>query len=291
MTDATDATHSLPRYPVELHCHSVASDGSYPPAQVVAMAAARGVRVLALTDHDTVAGVPEAAAAAARHGMALIPGVELSCSVDAGEVHLLGYFVRTGDAAFLAALDRFREGRDTRGQAMVAQLHAVGVPLTWERVRQIADGAVVTRPHIARALIEVGAATSIADAFDRYLTRGKPGYAERERLMPPDAVRLVRAAGGVPVLAHPFSVADLPATLAEMVAAGLMGLEAHYGSYTLEQREALAALAAQHGLLTTVGSDFHGDVHGGAVMGSTPFPAGVVDALMSAALRVRNGEG
>lgn len=286
MTDTTDA----PRYPVELHCHSVASDGSFPPAQVVAMAAARGVRVLALTDHDTVAGIPEAAAAAAQHGMALIPGVELSCSVDAGEVHLLGYFVHTGDAAFLAALDRFREGRDTRGQAMVAQLDAAGIPITWERVQGIADGAVVTRPHIARALIELGVAASVGDAFDRYLTRGKPGYVEREKLLPPDAVRLVRAAGGVPVLAHPRSVADLPAMLAEMVAAGLMGLEAHYGAYTPDEREALATLAAQHGLLTTVGSDFHGDMHGGAVMGSTPPPPGVVDALMSAALRVRAGE-
>ena len=291
MTDTTDAAHSLPRYPVELHCHSVASDGSYSPVQVVALAAARGVRILALTDHDTVAGIPEAAQAAAQHGIALIPGVELSCSVDAGEVHLLGYFVQANDAAFLAALDRFREGRGTRGQAMVAQLNTVGIPITWERVQQVADGAVVTRPHIARALIELGAVTSITDAFDRYLTRGKPGYAEREKLLPPDAVRLVRAAGGVPVLAHPYSVANLDATLTEMVAAGLMGLEAHYGAYTPEQREALAALAAQHGLLTTVGSDFHGDVHGGAVMGSTPPPPGVVDALMSAALRVRNGEG
>lgn len=251
------------------------------------MAAARGVRVLALTDHDTVAGIPEAATTTARHGIALIPGVELSCSVDAGEVHLLGYFVHAGDAAFRAQLDRFREGRDSRGQAMVGRLNAVGIPVTWERVQQIADGAVVTRPHIARALIALGAAESIADAFDRYLTRGRPGYVEREKLTPPDAVRLVRSAGGVPVLAHPRSVADLPATLIEMVAAGLMGLEAHYGAYTPEQREDLAALAGVHGLLTTVGSDFHGDVHGGAVLGSTPPPPGVVDALLSAALRVR----
>lgn len=279
-----------PRYPVELHCHSTASDGSYPPAEVVALAAARGIRVLALTDHDTVAGIAEAAAAAVAHGMALIPGVELSCSVETGEVHLLGYFVETGNSDFLAALDHFRNGRDRRGRFMIAKLNALGVPLRWERVRAIADGAVITRPHIARALIEIGAATSIEDAFARYLNRGQPAFVDRERLLPPDAVRLVRAAGGVPVLAHPLSVVGLDATLAEMVAAGLMGLEAYYGAYTPDQRAALAALAARYGLLTTAGSDFHGEVHGGAVPGSTPPPPGVVDALMSAALRVRSGE-
>jgi len=285
-----DFVQHPPRYPVELHCHSTASDGSYPPAQVVALAAARGICVLALTDHDTVAGIAAATTAAVAHGMALIPGVELSCSVDAGEVHLLGYFVETENSGFLATLDRFRTGRDTRGQAMVTKLNAIGIPLHWERVQAIADSAVVTRPHIARALIEIGAATSIEDAFARYLNRGQPAFVDRERLLPPDAVRLVRAAGGVPVLAHPLSVVGLDATLAEMVAAGLMGLEAHYGVYTPEQRVALASLAAQHGLLTTAGSDFHGEVHGGAVPGSTPPPPGVVDALMAAALRVRSGE-
>jgi len=276
-----------PRYAVELHSHSTASDGSYPPAEVVAMAAARGVCVLALTDHDTVAGIAEAAVAATQHGIALIPGIELSCSVDAGEVHLLGYFIEAGNANFLATLDKFRTGRDTRGQMMATKLNALGIPLQWERVQEIADGAVITRPHIARALIELHAATSIEDAFTRYLSRGSPAYADRERLRPPDAVRLVRSAGGVPVLAHPLSVADLDTTLTEMVAAGLMGLEAHYGAYTPAQRAELATLAARHNLLATVGSDFHGEVHGGAVLGSTPPPPAVVDRLMAAALRVR----
>ncbi len=281
--EVEDAAH-----PVELHCHSTASDGSYSPAQVVALAAARGIAVLALTDHDTVAGIPEAAAAAVSHGIALIPGVELSCSVDAGETHLLGYFVRAGDAAFRATLDRFRTGRDTRGRQMVQKLNAVGIPVRWERVQTIADGAVVTRPHIARALIEIGAVGSITEAFDRYLARGKPAFVDRDRLSPADAVRLVRAAGGVPVLAHPLSVHDLAATLAEMIPAGLIGLEAQYLAFAPEQRAALADLATQHGLLTTGGSDFHGDVHAGAVLGGAPAPDGVVDDLMAAALRIRH---
>lgn len=276
-----------PAFSVELHCHSTASDGSYPPAQVVAMAAARGLSVLALTDHDTVAGIPEAATAAAAYGIALIPGVELSCSVEEGETHLLGYFVRAADPDFLAALDRFRGGRDVRGAAMVEKLNALGVPMRWERVKEIADGAVVTRPHIARALIEVGAASSIEEAFDTYLVRGRPVFVDRIKLSPADAVRLVRAAGGVPVLAHPLSVADLDATLAEMVPAGLGGIEAYYGAFTPEQHQQLARLANTHGLLTTGGSDFHGEVHAGATLGEAPAPLDVVDTLMRAATRVR----
>src|SRR5690242_11271536 len=152
------------RFPIELHCHSTASDGTFPPAQVVAMAAARGVRVLALTDHDTTAGVVEATTAAATDGMTVIPGVELTCSVDRGEVHLLGYFVAIGDATLQAHLERFRGGRDARGQTIVAKLNALGIPVQWERVKAMAGDGAVGRPHVARALIEVGAATSVDDA-------------------------------------------------------------------------------------------------------------------------------
>jgi predicted metal-dependent phosphoesterase TrpH len=276
------------RFPIELHCHSTASDGTFPPAQVVAMAAERGVRVLALTDHDTTAGVTEAVASAAARGMTLIPGVELTCSVERGEVHLLGYFVAVGDAVFQDQLAQFRGGRDARGQAIVAKLNALGIPVQWERVKALAGDGAVGRPHVARALIEVGAATSVEDAFDRYLGRGRPAHVERQRLTPVEAVQLVRAAGGVPVLAHPLSVSNLEATLAEMIPAGLLGMEAYYSAYKPEERAALADIAAYHNLVTTVGSDFHGDVHGGAVIGGTIGPAGVLDRLIMAAATVQS---
>ena len=278
---------ALSPFSIELHCHSTASDGLYPPAQVVTLAAARGVRVLALTDHDTTAGVTAAMAAAVAHGMALIPGVELSCAASSGEIHLLGYFVAVGDAAFEERLARFRGGRDRRGEAMVEKLNAIGVPVRWERVKEIAGDAAITRPHVARAMIEIGAVTSIDDAFARYLGRGRPAYVPRMQLAPADAVRLVRAAGGVPVLAHPRSVTDLDATLAEMIPAGLLGIEAYYGAYTPEERAALARIAASHNLITTAGSDFHGDVHGGAVIGGTPGPPDVLERLVTAAANVR----
>jgi predicted metal-dependent phosphoesterase TrpH len=276
-----------PHSPVELHCHSTASDGTHSPAQVVALAAERGVRVLALTDHDTTAGVPDAAAAAAARGMTLIPGVELTCSVARGEVHLLGYFVAIGDAAFQGRLAGFREGRDARGQRIVANLNAIGVPVRWERVKELAGDGAVGRPHVGRAIIEVGAATSIDDAFDRYLGWGRPAHVARQLLTPTEAVRLVRAARGVPVLAHPLSTHNLDATLAEMTAVGLLGMEAYYGAYSAEEHASLAAIAARHGLITTVGNDFHGDVHGGALLGGTIGPSDVLDRLVQAAVTAR----
>ena len=278
----------LSPFPIELHCHSAASDGTYPPSRVVAMAAARGVRVLALTDHDTTAGIAEAVRAATGFGMGLISGVELTCSVTRGEVHLLGYFVAVGNAPFQEQLARFRGGRDARGQAIVKKLNDFGIPVRWERVKAIAGDGAVGRPHVGRALIEIGAAATIDDAFDRYLGRGRPAHVERQALLPADAVQLVRAAGGVPVLAHPLSVNDLEATLAEMIPAGLLGIEAFYGAYSPEQRASLAAIAASHNLITTVGNDFHGDVHGGAVMGGTIGPSDVLDRLVAAAAMAGN---
>ena len=136
-----------PHSPIELHCHSTASDGTHPPAQVVALAAERGVRVLALTDHDTTAGVSDATAAAAALGMTLIPGVELTCSVTRGEVHLLGYFVAVGDAALQERLAGFRDGRDVRGQRIVEKLNAIGVLVRWERVKELAGDGAVGRPQ------------------------------------------------------------------------------------------------------------------------------------------------
>ena len=275
-------------FPIELHSHSTVSDGTYAPARVVALAAAQGVRVLALTDHDTTAGIAAAAAAAIEFGMTLIPGVELTCSVDRGEIHLLGYFVAVGDEAFQTRLATFRGGRDARGQAIVEKLNTLDIPVCWERVKAIAGDGAVGRPHVGRALMEIGAAADIDDAFDRYLGRGRPAHVERQQLLPADAVQLVRAAGGVPVLAHPLSVTDLNATLAEMIPAGLLGIEAYYGAYAPEERESLAKIAARHDLITTVGNDFHGDVHGGAVMGGTIGPPEVLDRLVAAAGITRN---
>ncbi|HET8630247.1 MAG TPA: PHP domain-containing protein [Thermomicrobiales bacterium] len=266
--------------PVDLHTHSTASDGTLAPARLVALAAARGLRVLALTDHDTTAGLAEAAAAAAEHGLRFVPGVELSTHVAAGEVHVLGYFIAPASPALADALARFRAAREGRARTIVANLAAAGAPVAYERVVELAGGATIGRPHVARALVEAGHAASVQDAFDRYLVRGRPGYVERYRLLPPDAVRLIREAGGVPVLAHPHSAADLDALLPDLLAAGLGGLECYYGDYDAAQRAALLALAARHDLVATGGTDFHGPgLAHGLPLGGVAVPLGCVDAL------------
>jgi predicted metal-dependent phosphoesterase TrpH len=258
---------------VDLHAHTTASDGALTPPRLVALAVARGLRVLGVTDHDTVAGVEEAGGAAAGTGLRVIPGVELSAHVEAGEVHVLGYFVAPRSPVLLDALARLRAARGDRARQMVAQLARAGAPVTYEQVLAIAGDGAIGRPHVARALVQAGHAATIDDAFERYLVRGRPGYVERYRLSPAEAAQLVRSAGGAPVLAHPHTVADLPALLPELVAAGLAGLECYYGDYDEPTTRDLLAEAARYGLVPTGGTDFHGlGTSHGRDLGATPVP-------------------
>lgn len=265
---------------IDLHTHSTASDGMLAPARLVALAVERGLRVLALTDHDTVAGVAEASAAAEAAGIRFIPGVELSTHVEAGEVHMLGYFIDPTNRTLLDALARFREAREGRAEAIVARLCAAGAPIRLERVLEFAAGGSIGRPHVARALVEAGHATSIGDAFDRWLVRGRPGYVERFKLTPADAVRLIREVRGVPVLAHPHSADNLPGLLPELLDAGLAGLECYYGDYDDHRRAEYLALARRHNLVPTGGTDFHGfGVAHRRPLGGTYVPPECVAAL------------
>lgn len=271
---------AAPAGAIDLHTHSTASDGMVAPARLVALAVARGLRVLALTDHDTVAGIAEASAAAAAAGLRFVPGVELSTHVEAGEVHMLGYYIDPADATLLAALAHFREAREGRAEAMVARLRAAGAPIRLERVLELAGGGSIGRPHVARALVEAGHATSIGDAFERWLVRGRPGYVERFKLAPADAVRLIRRVGGVPVLAHPHSADDLAALLPDLLDAGLAGLECYYGDYDEARRAEYLALARRYNLVPTGGTDFHGTgIAHRRPLGGVYVPPASVDAL------------
>ncbi len=273
---------------VDLHTHSTASDGTCRPADLVALAARRGVRFLGLTDHDTTAGLVEAVAAGQASGVTVVPGIELGIDVAAGELHMLGYFIDPGDARLQGTLARLRAGRETRAARMVERLRAIGLPVTLADVERLAGGGTVTRAHVARALVEAGAATSVDDAFARYLDRGRPGYVPRPRLTAPEAIDLIRGAGGVAALAHPYTVADLDETLPALVAAGLVGLEAYYGAYAPEERAALAALAERYHLIPTGGSDYHGPgVREGRDLGAAPVPLETVERLREAAAAAR----
>lgn len=267
----------------DFHTHSTASDGALAPAELAQEAASRGLSVLALTDHDTVAGLGEAGTAASEQGLAFVRGVELSTHVERGEVHILGYGVDPESEQLRAELGRFREARRTRAARILERLHELGFELDAGRLDSISDEESIGRPHIARLLIDAGHVSSVQDAFDRYLGRGRPAYVPREALEPPDAVRLVIDAGGLPVMAHPFTDPDFGDHLPELIAAGLQGLEVYYGEYGERQRAILASIAEQHGLIATGGSDYHGpDFREGRDLGSVRIPQEVIRSLLAA---------
>ena len=271
--------------PVDLHTHTTVSDGMLAPAALVHEAARRGLRVLGITDHDTVGGLDEAEAEAERLGLRLVPGVELGS--DGGgtgrEIHVLGYFVARDDPAFLIALDELAARRRERVEKIIQRLAEVGVPVAAERVAAFSGAGVVGRPHVARAMVEAGHVPDLPAAFDRYLASGRPAYVPRHPFSPEDAVRLVLAAGGVPVLAHPLSTGDVETVVDRLVEVGLKGVEVYYGAYPPETQTALRAIADAKGLVASGGSDFHGWL--GKTerdLGGPPVPLDTADRLFAA---------
>lgn len=266
----------------DLHVHSTASDGTLSPAELVGLALARGLSVLAIADHDSVDGLPEALDAARNTSLVVVPAVELSAITEQGhDVHILGYFVDTDDADFAEHLVAQRGARMQRAQRMVEALSSAGYGVTIEDVLALADGAAVGRSHIARALVSVGHARDVRDAFDTLIGRGKPFYVPKDALTPAEVVRVILDAGGIPVLAHP-AISKVEELVPEMVASGLRGLEAYHGDHTPEQRDRVAALAAHYGLLVTGGSDFHGPKAPNPPLGSVDVPGSAIRALLAA---------
>jgi predicted metal-dependent phosphoesterase TrpH len=242
----------------DFHCHSTASDGRLTPTQLVDLAAANGVKIFALTDHDSTEGIAEARLAAARHpGFFLIPGVELSTDIEGDEVHVLGYLREIDNPKLQAALGRFREARFERGRKMTERLAALGLPVSWPRVQEIAGDGSVGRPHVAQAMVEAGYVTSIPDAFDRYIGRTGPAYVERAKLTPREAVETLRRFGAPPVLAHPSYINDLDGVLAELTTCGLAAMEVYYKDYDDETIARLIETARRFGILPLGGSDYH----------------------------------
>lgn len=246
----------------DIHTHSVASDGTDTPAALVAAAAQAGLDVVGLTDHDTTRGWAEAEAAAVVHGVALVRGAELSCRADGTSVHLLAYLYDAADPALLAEADRIRASRRDRARAMVDRI-AVDHPLTWDDVAaQAQEGATIGRPHIADALVAAGLVPDRGAAFASMLATSSPYYVPYYATDLLDAVRMVRAAGGVPVMAHPGAAARgrivTDATIRAAAEAGLAGLEVLHRDNPPAQRARLTTLAAELGLLVTGASDYHG---------------------------------
>jgi hypothetical protein len=241
--------------------HSTISDGQLTPAQLVDLAYRNGVRIMALTDHDIVDGLPAAFEAAARYpDLTLIPGIEMSTDVPGNEVHILGHFIDWENEAFRASLNRLQESRLGRARKMVEKLADLGKPVAWERVQSFAEGA-VGRPHIALALVEAGHCVTVNQAFDLYLSRTGPAYVERERLEPEEVVQLILGVGGLATLAHPrelWEAGGLNALLERLKAAGLTGIEVYYQDYVPTEVETFRQLAERFALLPLGGSDYHG---------------------------------
>ncbi|MFD9761089.1 PHP domain-containing protein [[Kitasatospora] papulosa] len=247
---------------IDLHTHSTASDGTDTPAELVANAAAAGLDVVALTDHDTVGGHAEAAAALPE-GLTLVTGAELSCQVDGVSLHMLAYLFDPAEPELARERELVRDDRVPRAQAMVRLLQELGVPITWEQVARIAGDGSVGRPHVATALVELGVVDTVSDAFtSAWLGNGGRAYAGKHELDPFDAVRLVKVAGGVTVFAHPLAVkrgAVVPeAVIAGLAEAGLDGIEVDHMDHDASTRARLRGLAADLGLLVTGSSDYHG---------------------------------
>jgi 3',5'-nucleoside bisphosphate phosphatase len=268
----------------DLHTHSRASDGRTEPGENAALARAAGLSALALTDHDTFAGWEACAEACARWGLRFVPGVELSAELDGLSVHVLGYWVDPTDEALAAECDRLRTERDRRAEAMVGKLRALGVDVTLERVRELAGGAPVGRPHIAGAMVEAGAVPDLEAAFDGWIEDSGPAYEPKRALSPVDAVRLLRGAGGVAVLAHPGASGRTGLSLDlvdSMVAAGLAGIECDTPAHDPDVADRWRTAALDRHLVGTGSSDFHGR-DAGPRIGDHLTSNGALDALEAA---------
>lgn len=266
---------SLSGQRIDLHCHSTASDGRLTPAQLVDMAKHRGLSALALTDHDTVAGLAMFHDHGKKRGLDTISGVEVSADFEKGTMHILGLFVDPYHQEFRAFLKQLADGRKVRNPQIIAKLNDLGMKISMREVEQEAGmldngpggGAIdksVGRPHIAAVLIRKGYVASKQEAFDKYLAKGKPAYVERFVVTPAESIRQIHNADGLAILAHPFylkaeSEPELDSIVSDLKNKGLDGIEVHYSTHTVEQRELAQKIAEKYGLLQSGGSDFHGE--------------------------------
>lgn len=255
---------------IDLHTHSTCSDGLLTPTALLSLAARRGLAALALTDHDTVAGIPEALAHSRVIGVEFLPGIEISTSLDGVSLHILGYGFNHEHPGFLAFLAELQQARRNRNQGILERLQTIGIAITNEDLVRVA-GDQAGRPHFARLLVQKGLAKDTRDAFSRYLKRGGPAFVEHVKPQASEVISHIAQAGGLAVLAHPFcsdpGLEKIPALVAQLKDYGLAGIEAFYPTHAKKTSRFLQTLAAQHGLLLSGGTDYHGDLHSATPLG------------------------
>lgn len=275
---------------IDLHVHSNKSDGTYTPTELVHYAVEKGLTAFALTDHDTVEGLDEAMQAAQGQPVTVIPGIEFSTAYEDKDIHVLGLYIDYQSLVFRSTLEDFIHSRERRNEKMCQRMQEyAGIDITYEKLLASFPGAVITRAHYARYLLDHGYVKSMPEAFDRYIGDRAPCYIPREKVTPVQAVKLILAAGGIPVLAHPplyhMSDARLNRLVAELAENGLAGIETIYSTYTAGEETHMRSLAGQYHLMITGGSDFHGsnkpDIDLGIGKGKLHVPDALLDNLKS----------
>jgi predicted metal-dependent phosphoesterase TrpH len=278
----------------DLHAHTTASDGIHTPAEVVRKAHEAGLATVAITDHDTVAGVNEALIQGEQLGIRVLAGIEVSTHADGGDIHVLGYLTDNGNVQWLNRLESLRGVRGDRNGMIVDKLRALGVSIAWSDVEAVAmerqqaggaKGKSIGRPHIAEALIRKGVVSTMGEAFDRFLAAGAAAYVEMPKIHPAEAVRWIHDAGGVAVIAHP-GLYGKDGLIEELIAGGADGIEVYHPDHGQAEEERYYAIARRYGIVATGGSDFHGErlgvsYHG--ALGSRYAPIGAVSAIMELA--------
>jgi predicted metal-dependent phosphoesterase TrpH len=274
---------------VDLHIHSTASDGTCDPSEVVRMAAGVGLTTIAITDHDTTDGLPEAFDEARRLGLDVMPGVEVNSEGEWGDLHILGYCFDTDDSQLVERLREVQIAREARARRILDRLATLGMHLEWADILSLTRGKIIGRPHIARALVSRGHVASVREAFERFIGVGGPAYVARLRMRPDEVIGMIRAAGGVPVLAHPIQSGAMGA-IPELVRQGIRGLEVYYPGLSPSDICMLEEWCSKMRLIATGGSDFHGPLvtSVGSGLGTVTVFQETVELLASEAREIRS---
>lgn len=254
---------AAPVMEIDLHVHTTASDGTMSPAEVVRYAKEKGLRTIAITDHDTIEGIAEGLQEGRKLGLEVIPGVEVSVDFAKGTMHLLGYYIDYTSAELLEKLAIVQRARAERNLKIIEKLRGLGIDIDLSEIKEAPEHGQIGRPHFAYALVQKGYVQNIQDAFERYLRKGGPAYAEKFKFSPQEAMSVIHKAGGVTVLAHPFTLNqlqlhDLEPVIVELKENGLDGIETYYPEHSEGQTKFYRHLAQKYGLAITGGSDFHG---------------------------------
>jgi len=263
---------------IDLHIHTIYSDGTYTPEEVVCKAKELGLVAISITDHDSVSGLEEAISAGKKLGVEVVPGVEMSTDIGEDEIHILGYYLNWKNDGFLAKLKEFQAARVERNQKLVKKLESLGMRIDYDELKGLAPQGVISRLHIARLMVKKGYVSSIGAAFEEWLNPGRPAYVEKMKVSPFEVIKLILKAGGVPVLAHPY-LSKRDDLIPDLVEAGLQGIEVYHSAHSPQVSEHYLKIAQRYHLLVTGGSDCHGEAKDEVLMGKVKVPASLLAEL------------